>query len=231
MTIWQSILKVTFTMLSAILAIAITVLIQKMLVTRKNLYKILAKRKKIVYVILLLLFFSLPVAFSLPKGALLSPAILSAWVRELLVSIVIVVTFWATWVVLDDPIAVKRDVLTRLLRLLLKVWVKASSENIQTTTQTRSIARIFFAKEYDLLEDLIGDRLLRVSIVVCQLRIVSVKSGIRRYEMVCDAQDPFESEPAYIQHKGSGALKVLQKRYDNYNEGGEEDTLRDGLRV
>lgn len=228
MTIWHTILKIMMTSLFAGLVIAIIFLTLKFMFTSKHLLEILQNYKTAIYVTLLLVIFSIPTVFSLVDGQLLSPVIFAIYVRELIVSIIIVITFWIVWIVLDDPTAVKRNVLLKLFRLLLTVWEKDLPMKDQVTYSTRSAAIDFFAMEYYQINDLIGDRLLESSLKVCRLIYVPAK-----FPMICDKKNPFE-EYAYVRPKdyayvessdASLAEMILRDRYRNYYRNKEDVML------
>lgn len=103
MAIWQSIVKITLTSILSGLVIAIIAVLLNLRVTGKSLYEILLGRRKIVYFSLVLLILLIPIVFSLPRGTLLSHKVLAVYVRELLVSVFIVVLFSVTWRVLNAP--------------------------------------------------------------------------------------------------------------------------------
>jgi hypothetical protein len=70
--------------------------------TGKSLYEILLGRTKIIVFSLALLVLLMPAVFSLLKGTWLSPRELGGYTRELLVSVVTVVSFSVTWKVLRE---------------------------------------------------------------------------------------------------------------------------------
>jgi hypothetical protein len=77
----------------------------------KSFYEILLSRKRVIPFVLfalVLLILLMPIVFSLPRGTWLSPTVLVVYLRELLVSVVIVVSFGATWKVLNDPTSILR---------------------------------------------------------------------------------------------------------------------------
>lgn len=108
MAIWRSMVKITVTSLLSGLVVVIVAALLNLRFTGKSLYEILLGRKKITYLFFILLILLIPIAFSLPKGTLLSPEVLAVYLRELLISVVIVVSFSVTWMALDDPASIRR---------------------------------------------------------------------------------------------------------------------------
>lgn len=108
MAIWVSTLKITLTLLLSGLVVVIIAGLLNLRFTDKSLYEILLSRKKIMLLFLALLILLMPAVFSLPRGTGLSPEELVVYVRELLISVVIVVLSSAIWKVLNVPASISR---------------------------------------------------------------------------------------------------------------------------
>ena len=101
MAMWQSIVKITLTSLLSGLVVVIIAVLLNLRFTRTSLYEILLSRTKIIIFFFALLILLMPAVFSLLRGELLSPEELAVYVKELLVSAAIVVSFSFTWKVLN----------------------------------------------------------------------------------------------------------------------------------
>jgi hypothetical protein len=101
MAIWQSMVKIALTSLFSGLIVVIIAALLNLRFTGKSLREILLSRKKITYLFFVLLILLIPIAFSLPTGTLLSAKVFVVYLRELLISVVIVVSFSVTWIALD----------------------------------------------------------------------------------------------------------------------------------
>jgi hypothetical protein len=101
MTMCQLIAKTTLASLLSGLAVIIIAVLLNSRFTGKSLYEILLGRIKIIVSSLALLILLMPAVVSLLRGAWLSPEELALYVRELLVSVVTVVSFGVTWKVLS----------------------------------------------------------------------------------------------------------------------------------
>jgi hypothetical protein len=108
MAIWQSMVKIALTSLFSGLIVVIIAALLNLRFTGKSLREILLSRKKITYLFFVLLILLIPIAFSLPTGTLLSAKVFVVYLRELLISVVIVVSFSVTWIALDDPASIQR---------------------------------------------------------------------------------------------------------------------------
>jgi hypothetical protein len=134
MAMWQLVVKIALTWLLSSLVVIVVAALLKLRFTGKSLYQILLNRKKITYLFFVLLILLIPVAFSLPRGKLLSPEVLAAYLMELVVSVIVVVSFGATWIALDDPASILRQVKVRYAmgeRAMITLWLSATGGTME----------------------------------------------------------------------------------------------------
>lgn len=146
MAIWHSIVKITLASLLSGLVVVITATLLR--VTGRGFSEILLSREKIIILLLALLILLMPAVFSLLRGTWLFPEELALYVRELLVSVVIVVSFSATWEVLEHSASILRQ-----LEALFMVR-RPSATPVQTYASQVKTLSLSVIRPNDALDDL-----------------------------------------------------------------------------
>jgi hypothetical protein len=191
--IWQSIVNITLTsLLSALVVVAIFALL-RLHFSEKSLYEILLRRKKIAYLFLVFLILLMPVVFSLLGGKwLLSPGEWGVYTRELLVSVVIVMSFSVTWKILNEPASIlglPKALYNALPALRIGEASLSSIEEMQGLSLAKWIEEGDVTGWYELREEIsFGDGLRpRVRLVV---------------EWLWRVREKFGTEPQQIRNRG-----------------------------
>src|SRR5688500_3208081 len=106
-SIWLLTLKIFETSLLAILVTGLVFFITRIWSFKKNFDVFETTSKKMLFVAVLLFIFGVPYFFTLISDWQFF-LILSIFVRELIVSIIIALVFWTIWVLVEDPAGVKQ---------------------------------------------------------------------------------------------------------------------------
>jgi hypothetical protein len=131
MTIWQSTIETTRTaLLSGLVVLAIIVVfnLSRRYPVGNRIYAALLSRTKLGIILLVFLILLMPVMLSLFKGLPLSPKVLAEYARELLISVVVVLSAGITWKVLDRvPLKSRRQAKPYVQPLVTKLQPSTAS--------------------------------------------------------------------------------------------------------
>ena len=129
------IVRNTLIWLSSSLVVAGIAAFLHLRIAGKRLYEILLSRKKTTYLFFVLLILVTPIAFSLLRGTLLSQKVLEAYLRDLLVALVFVTSFAATYAVLHrDPVLIRSSLklaYATAQRAAIPLWIFAGGHLLQ----------------------------------------------------------------------------------------------------
>jgi hypothetical protein len=215
-SIWQLVLKMLATSFLALLVVGILFPIISSVLAKTGMNTVLVKNKRISYFILALLIFSLPIIFSLiTKQELWQVVFL--YIRELMISVVIILTVWATWAFVENPKGTKQTILVTLLRILLNVKQKKS---IIQSLFLEGGSLDFFAKEYWQLQDALGESIFNDCLNICGLGIQSPPT--EQELMLYDVNSPEDNLFISIEDHFLGVSpEVALNGLANYDEASE----------
>jgi hypothetical protein len=129
------IIRNTLIWLSSSLIVAVIGALLNLRFAGKRLYEILLSRRKTTYLFFVFLILATPVAFSLSRGTLLSRKVLEVYLRDLLVALVFVTSFAATYAVLHrDPVLIRSNLklaYATAQRAAIPLWIFAGGPLLQ----------------------------------------------------------------------------------------------------
>jgi hypothetical protein len=135
MTASHLIIRNTLIWLSSSLVVAVIGALLNLRFAGKRLYEILLSRRKTTYLFFVFLILATPAAFSLSRGTLLSRKVLEVYLRDLLVALVFVTSFAATYAVLHrDPVLIRSSLKLAYAtahRAVILLWIFSSGPLLQ----------------------------------------------------------------------------------------------------
>ena len=220
-----SILKTLGTSILAILTIGLVFFIVKFLSIKALTHIFLTKNKRIVYVVFILLFFGTPIIFALVTGnELLSVSLI--YTRELMLSVIIVITFWVIWAFIENPTGAKRAFLVALLHTLINIRRKVFFGEIQVLFEGNK-ALDFFTIEYPYLKEALSPNLLNGCLKTCQ---IGTKFQATSQElMLYDINKP--TDQRYRPLEPFVSLDFAQAGLQNYDVTSEFQTINELLSI